>query len=69
MRSVFGVKIRDLSAGGALIEMPAAKERDDSFGLLIVSDRLLYPAVMRWRRGTRAGLEFTGKPRLNIRKL
>ena len=68
MQSVFAVKIRDLNDGGALIELPATTELANSFGLLIVSDRLFYPAIVRWRKGTRAGLKFTGKPRLNIRK-
>jgi hypothetical protein len=57
------VKIRDLSASGALLEIPFATLLPDSYGLLVVSESKVYPAVTRWRRGDRLGLEFTGPPK------
>jgi hypothetical protein len=72
MNRVIDVKIRDMSASGALVQMPANVVLPDNFNLLIASERLLYPAVMRWRKGEAMGLEFTGEPRpsaLRIGKL
>jgi hypothetical protein len=63
MDRVIDVKIRDMSESGALVHMPANVVLPDNFNLLIVSERLLYPAVMRWRKGDAMGLEFTDEPR------
>lgn len=63
MNRVIDVKIRDMSESGALVHLPANVVLPDNFNFLIVSERLLYPAVMRWRKGDAMGLEFTGEPR------
>ena len=63
MRRVMDVKIRDMSASGALVQMPANNVLPDSFSLLVVSERLFYPAVVRWRKGDAIGIEFAGEPR------
>jgi PilZ domain len=63
MNRVIDVKIRDMSESGALVHLPANVVLPDNFNFLIVSERLLYPAVMRWRKGEAMGLEFTGEPR------
>lgn len=63
MNSLIDVKIRDMSASGALVNLPANVVMPDKFNLLIVSERLLYPAELRWRKGEAMGLEFTGEPR------
>jgi PilZ domain-containing protein len=63
MNSLIDVKIRDLSASGALVHMPANVVLPDKFNFLVVSDKLLYPAVLRWRRAEAIGIEFTGEPR------
>ncbi len=47
MNSLIDVKIRDVSAGGALVNLPANVVMPDKFNFLVVSDRLLYPAVIR----------------------
>lgn len=57
------VKIRDLSSSGALLEIPVATLLPSAYGLLVVSESKIYPAITRWRRGERVGLEFTGPPK------
>jgi hypothetical protein len=52
-----------LSSSGALIEVAVGTILPGSYGLLVVSESKVYPAVTRWRRGERAGLEFTGPPK------
>ena len=47
MNRVIDVKFRDMSANGVLVHMPADGVLLDNFNLLIVSETLLYPAVMR----------------------
>ena len=72
MNSLIDVKIRDMSASGALVNLPANVVMPDNFNLLVVSERLLYPAELRWRKGEAMGLEFTVEPRpsaLRIGKL
>ena len=72
MNRVIDVKIREMSESGALVHLPANVVLPDNFNLLIVSERLLYPAEMRWRKGEAMGLEFNGEPRpsaLRIDKL
>jgi diguanylate cyclase (GGDEF)-like protein/PAS domain S-box-containing protein len=60
---VMDVKIRDMSASGALIRIPANCTLPESFSLLIVSDKKLYSAAVRWRKGEIIGIEFVGEPR------
>ncbi|HEY4995964.1 MAG TPA: EAL domain-containing protein [Aestuariivirga sp.] len=62
MQCVTDVKIRDLSDEGALVLLPANINLPKVFSLLIVSERLLYPAVACWRKSGSAGLQFVGKP-------
>ena len=56
------VTIRDLSVGGARIDVPPFIDVPDVFDLLVVSENLLYPAVARWCGGVSLGMEFTGEP-------
>ncbi len=63
MNSLIDVKIRDMSTSGALVNLPANVVMPDKFNFLVVSEKLLYPAVMRWRKGDAMGLEFTSEPR------
>ena len=69
MNSLIDVKIRDMSASGALVNLPANVVMPDKFNFLVVSDRLLYPAVLRWRKGEAMGIEFTGESRLSALRL
>ncbi|MDO8353899.1 MAG: PilZ domain-containing protein [Aestuariivirga sp.] len=63
MGSVIDVKIRDVSDGGARIQVPAAIDLPEEFGLLMISQELLYPAVVKWRTGQLTGIEFISEPR------
>ena len=63
MSSVVDVKIRDLSEGGARIQVPAAVDLPEEFGLFITSQEMVYPAVAKWRMGQVTGIAFTGEPR------
>ena len=66
MNSLIDVKIRDMSASGALVNLPTNVVMPDKFNFLVVSERLLYPAAVRWRKGEAMGIEFTGEPRLSV---
>ena len=61
--SVIDVIIRDLSDGGARIQMPPDVELPKEFCVLIVADSKLYPAVAKWRNGEMVGIAFTDEPR------
>jgi hypothetical protein len=63
LHGALDVRIRDLSPSGALVEVPLATLLPNSYGLLVVSESQVYPAVTRWRRGDRLGMEFTGPPK------
>ncbi len=56
------VTIRDLSVGGARIDIPPFIDIPEEFDLLVVSENLLYPAVARWSGGVSLGIEFAGEP-------
>lgn len=62
LHGALDVRIRDLSTSGALIEIAIGTVLPGSYGLLVVSESKVYPAVTRWR-GERVGLEFTGPPK------
>lgn len=62
MNSAIDVKIRDLSTGGAGVQMPVNTELPDGFCLLVVSENMLYPAVAKWRKGEMMGIAFVGEP-------
>src|SRR6266545_3851721 len=63
LHGAIDVRIRDLSQSGALIDLPIGTKIPDSFGFLVVSESKVYPAIARWRKGERAGIEFTGPPK------
>jgi hypothetical protein len=62
MRCLANVVIRDLSEGGARVQLPARQTLPDDFGLYIVAEGLLYPAVARWREENALGIQFVGEP-------
>lgn len=62
LQSAVDVTIHDMSASGARVHMPASAYFPEQFGLLVVAEKLLYPAVVRWRKGEMFGLEFEGEP-------
>ena len=62
--SVIDVKIRDMSATGAILRIPPNVNLPENFSLLVVSDGKRYPAEKRWRKGERLVVQFVGEPRL-----
>ena len=63
LHGAIDVRIRDLSPSGALLDLPLATPIPSTFELLVVSESKVYPSVMRWRKGDRMGIEFTGPPK------
>ena len=62
MHCLANVVIRDLSESGARIQLPEILALPDDFCLYIVTERLFYPAVARWRREKALGIQFVGEP-------
>jgi hypothetical protein len=62
--TVIDVKIRDMSATGAILRIPPNVNLPENFSLLVVSDEKCYPAEKRWRKGERLVVQFVGEPRL-----
>ena len=60
--SVIDVKIRDLNERGARVQTSYPVRLPENIGLLIVAEKLIYPAATRWQKGNMIGLEFVGKP-------
>jgi hypothetical protein len=63
MRFIANVFVRDLSESGARVHLSANQALPDDFELYIVAERLLYPAVARWRDEWALGIQFVGEPR------
>jgi hypothetical protein len=63
LRCLANVVIRDLSESGARVQLPEGQALPDDFSLYIVTERLLYPAVARWREEKALGIQFVGEPR------
>lgn len=61
-RGAINVTIRDLSVGGARIDIPPFVDIPEEFDLLVISENLLYPAAARWSGGISLGIEFVGEP-------
>ena len=57
------VAVRDLSAGGARLRLVASQHLPREFNLLLVSESLVFHALLRWREGEYAGVQFVGEPR------
>ena len=62
MSGAINVTIRDLSVGGARIQLPSYIAIPEDFSLLVTSENLLYPAVAKWRTGEASGIAFIGEP-------
>ena len=58
------VKIREISATGAILRIPPDVKVPENFHLDVVSDGKRYPAEKRWRKGERLVVQFVGEPRL-----
>lgn len=56
------VEIENLSLSGARFRLQDGEQLKPVFRLLFVAERLVYPCRIAWRRGHRAGVQFTGEP-------
>ena len=64
--TVTEVKIRDISATGAILRIPLNVTLPECFSLLVVADGKYYTAEKRWRKGERLVIKFMRKPGLTL---
>ena len=57
---IFDCRIRDMSDGGARVELASFFELPKQLRLWVVSTNLVMPAELAWQRGQMIGLRFTG---------
>jgi hypothetical protein len=58
--------VRNMHAHGAELKVPADAAVPQQFLLYVAVDGVAYRCILRWRKGDRCGVEFTGtepKPR------
>ena len=56
------VIIRDMSVGGACLEILPTMQLPNEFDLLVSSEALFYPAIVKWQIRGMLGVEFSGEP-------
>ena len=61
-RGIAEVIIRDMSVGGASIQLKSSTDLSGEFNLYFPPEKRLYTASVRWMRGNRVGLQFKDKP-------
>lgn len=61
--SLFDCTIRDTSTDGARLSLKPECELPREFDLLHVTEKALIPCELKWRRGDRLGVRFTGSAR------
>jgi hypothetical protein len=61
--SLIDCTVRDISAGGAKIEIDASLALPACFDLLLEKELKIIPVRIRWRRRNFMGVEFMGEPR------
>jgi hypothetical protein len=61
--SLIDCAIRDISTAGARLSVKPECELPGELELLFVTDESLVPCELRWRRGDRLGVRFTGPSR------
>ena len=61
--TVIDVKIREISATGAILRIPPNVTFPENFYLQVVADGMRYPAEKRWRKGERLVVKFVRAPR------
>ena len=59
---VIDVAIRDLSVGGARIQLPSSAEVPKEFSLWFTAEKMLYPVAAKWHEGELMGLAFVNEP-------
>jgi hypothetical protein len=61
--SLINCTVRDLSEGGAKLQIDASIEIPTNFELLLVKEMQIIPVRIRWRRREFMGVQFTGNVR------
>jgi hypothetical protein len=61
-RRATDVIIKDLSVGGARIQLRSSTDLSGEFNIFIPTDKVLHTAAVRWMRGDLAGLQFETEP-------
>jgi len=61
--SVINCVISDRSESGARLRVPASTELPNNFGLLFLTEEILFPAEIAWRHQDEIGIRFVGQPR------
>ena len=61
-RGLAQVIIRDLSAGGARIQLKSSTDLSGEFKLFVPTEKMLYTATVRWMKGNVVGLQFVKQP-------
>jgi PilZ domain-containing protein len=61
--SLIDCAIRDVSPSGARLSVKPQCELPSELELLFVTEETLVPCELRWRRGDRLGVKFTGPSR------
>jgi hypothetical protein len=61
-RGVVDVIIRDLSVGGARIQLKSSTDLSGKFNLYIPPEKMLYTVAVRWMKGNLVGLQFMREP-------
>lgn len=61
-RGLVDVMIRDMSVGGARIQLKSSTDLSGPFTLSIPSEKILYTGAVRWMKGNLVGLQFVSDP-------
>jgi hypothetical protein len=61
--SLINCMVRDISDGGAKLQIDPWLEIPSNFDLLLVKELRIVPVRIRWRRRNFMGVEFTAAPR------
>lgn len=62
-RGFTDVIIRDMSVGGASIQLKSSTDLSGEFNLYIPPEKRIYTAAVRWMKGDLVGLQFKDKLR------
>ena len=57
-RGIVDVIVKDLSVGGARIQLKSSTDLSGSFDLFIPPEKMRYTAAVRWMKGNVVGIQF-----------
>lgn len=61
-RGIVDVIVKDLSVGGARIQLKSSTDLSGKFNLYIPPEKMLYTVAVRWMKGNLVGLQFVSEP-------